>query len=382
MIPYGRQSIDESDIKAVIEALQSDWLTTGPRVNEFEDAMATFTGAAHGIAVNSGTAALHCAMHAIGIEPGDEVIVPAMTFVATANCVCYQGGTPIIADVCRDTLLIDPEDVRRRITSRTKAIIVVDYAGQPADWDLLRSIAKEHELVLVADGCHALGATDKGRSVGTLADMTTFSFHPVKHITTCEGGMIVTNNIEWTESMRRFRNHGMTTDGRQREEGRGWQYDVPGPGYNYRLSDIQCALGTSQLRHLPEWLAHRRAAANAYSEQLGDLAGIDMLHIRTNVEHAWHLLVVSVDESVHGVSREAMFHQLRKLGVGANVHYTPLTRLTRFSSSEGECPVAEMMGDKILTLPLHQQITDEQIEFVVESIRNVLSANIVQGESG
>ena len=245
MIPYGRQSIDESDIKAVIDALQSDWLTTGPRVNDFEDAMTTFTGASHGVAVNSGTAALHCAMHAIGIEPGDEVIVPAMTFVATANCVCYQGGTPVIADVCRDTLLIDPEDVRRRVTPRTKAIIAVDYAGQPADWDALRGIANEHGLVLVADGCHALGATDNGRSVGTLADMTTFSFHPVKHITTCEGGMIVTNNSDWTESMRRFRNHGMTTDGRQREEGKGWQYDVPGPGYNYRLSDIQCTSSSS-----------------------------------------------------------------------------------------------------------------------------------------
>jgi len=381
MIPYGRQSIDESDIKAVIDALQSDWLTTGPRVNDFEDAMAAFTGTSHGVAVNSGTAALHCAMQAIGIGSGDEVIVPAMTFVATANCVCYQGGTPIIADVCSDSLLIDPEDVKRRITPRTKAIIAVDYAGQPADWDALRVIADEHDLVLVADGCHALGATDKGRSVGTLADMTTFSFHPVKHITTCEGGMIVTSNSEWTESMRRFRNHGMTTDGRQREEGRGWQYDVPGPGYNYRLSDIQCALGSSQLKRLPEWLAHRRSAARKYSKLLGDLAGIDMLHVRSEIEHAWHLLVVSIEESVHGVDRDTMFHELRKLGIGANVHYTPLTKLTRFSSSDGECPVAELMGEKILTLPLHQQVTEEQIEYVVDSIRNILSMNTVQGES-
>ena len=381
MIPYGRQAIDEADIEAVIDALRSDWLTTGPRIDEFEDAMAAFTGASHGVAVNSGTAALHCAMHAIGIGPGDEVIVPAMTFVATANCVSYQGGTPIIADVCRETLLIDPEDVRRRVTPRTKAIIAVDYAGQPADWDALRSIAVQHGLVLVADGCHALGATDNGRMVGTLADMTTFSFHPVKHITTCEGGMIVTNNHDWVESMRRFRNHGMTTDGRQREEGKGWQYDVPGPGYNYRLSDIQCALGSSQLKHLPEWLVHRRSAAGKYAQLAGDLDGIDMLHVRADVEHAWHLMVVSVEESVHGVNRDTMFHELRKLGVGANVHYTPLTRLTRFSSSEGECPVAETMGNKILTLPLHQQITDDQIEYVVTSMEKVLSMNTVQGDS-
>ncbi|MBG84518.1 MAG: UDP-4-amino-4,6-dideoxy-N-acetyl-beta-L-altrosamine transaminase [Phycisphaerae bacterium] len=380
MIPYGRQAIDESDIEAVIEALRSDWLTTGPRVNEFEDAMASFTEASHAVAVNSGTAALHCAMHAIGIEPGDEVIVPAMTFVATANCVCYQGGTPVIADVCSETLLIDPEDVRKRITPRTKAVIAVDYAGQPADWDALRSIAKEHGLVLVADGCHALGATDRDRSVGRLADMTTFSFHPVKHITTCEGGMIVTEKSDWADSMRRFRNHGMTTDGRQREEGRGWQYDVPGPGYNYRLSDIQCALGSSQLARLPGWLAHRRAAASKYAESLEDVSGINMLETRPDVQHAWHLLVVSVENSVHGMSRDTMFHELRKLGIGANVHYTPLTNLTRFSSFKGQCPVAEMMGEKILTLPLHQRITEDQIEYVVDSIRNVLLTKSVHGE--
>lgn len=380
MIPYGRQSIDESDVQAVVDVLQSDWLTTGPTVDAFEREVSRFTGAEHGVAVNSGTAALHCAMHAIGVGPGDEVIVPAMTFVATANCVSYQGGTPVIADVRPETLLIDPEDVRRRITSSTRAIIAVDYAGQPAEWDELRSIADEHQLTLVADGCHALGAADGGRPVGTLADMTTFSFHPVKHITTGEGGMVVTGNAEWADSMKRFRNHGMTTDGRQREEGRGWQYDVPGPGYNYRLSDIQCALGSSQLKRLPEWLAHRRNAAGKYSDLLEQLPGIDLLQLRTGIEHAWHLLVVSVEESVHGVSRDTMFHELRALGVGANVHYTPLTKLTRFSSSAGQCPVAEMMGDKILTLPLHQQVSEAQIEYVVDSIRRVLSLNKVHGE--
>ncbi len=380
MLPYGRQSIDDSDIQAVVEALKSDWLTTGPKVDEFEAAVAHFTGAQHGVAVNSGTAALHCSMHALGIGSEDEVIVPAMTFVATANCVCYQGGTPVIADVCSDTLLIDPDDIRKKITPRTRAIIAVDYAGQPADWDALRAIADEHGLSLVADGCHALGATDGGRPVGTLADMTTFSFHPVKHITTCEGGMIVTDNSEWAESMKRFRNHGMTTDGRQREEGKGWQYDVPGPGYNYRLSDLQCALGSSQLKRLPGWLEHRRAAAAKYTRLLDDVSGIDMLHVRSDVEHAWHLLVVVVDESRHGIGRDEMFRELRKLGIGANVHYTPLSRLTRFSSSQGTCPVAEELGEKILTLPLHQQVSDEQIEYVVDSIKKVLSISTVHGE--
>ncbi|MCH2140149.1 MAG: UDP-4-amino-4,6-dideoxy-N-acetyl-beta-L-altrosamine transaminase [Phycisphaerales bacterium] len=380
MIPYGRQSIDESDVQAVVEVLQSDWLTTGPTVDAFEREVSRFTGAEHGVAVNSGTAALHCAMNAIGVGPGDEVIVPAMTFVATANCVSYQGGTPVIADVRPETLLIDPEDVRRRITSSTRAIIAVDYAGQPAEWDELRSIADEHQLTLVADGCHALGAADGGRPVGTLADMTAFSFHPVKHITTGEGGMVVTGNPEWAESMRRFRNHGMTTDGRQREEGSAWQYDVTGMGWNYRLTDIQCALGSSQLKRLPGWLDVRDRLACRYSHLLRDVPGVDMLQIRPDVRHAWHLLVVTIDKTVHGVGRNAMFKGLRSLGIGANVHYRPLTCLTRFSSAAGQCPIAESLGERILTLPLHQQVTEVQVEHVVDSIRNVLSGTTVQGE--
>ncbi|MCH2132788.1 MAG: DegT/DnrJ/EryC1/StrS family aminotransferase [Phycisphaerales bacterium] len=368
MIPYGRQSVDASDIEAVVAALQSDWLTTGPRVDEFEVAVAQFTGAAHGVAVNSGTAALHCAMHAIGIEPGDEVIVPAMTFVATANCVCYQGGTPIIADVRPDTLLIDPDDVRRRITDRTRAIIAVDYAGQPAEWDALRAIADEHDLRLVADGCHALGAADQGRPVGSLADLTTFSFHPVKHITTGEGGMIVTDNSEWAESMRRFRNHGMTTDGRQREEGQGWRYDVPGPGWNYRLTDIQCALGVSQLKRLPGWLEHRQCLAEAYGPALQNMPGIEMLAVRPKVAHAWHLLVVRVSADEAGFGRDDLYTALREAGVGANVHYTSLTRLTRFEANAGDCPVAEQASDQILTLPLHQGMSQEELEQVIAII--------------
>lgn len=375
MIPYGRQSIDDSDIEAVVAALRSDWLTTGPMVDGFEEAFAEYTGASHGVAVNSGTAALHCAMHALGIGPGDEVLVPALTFVATANCVCYQGGTPVIADVCADTLLIDPEDVRRRITDRTRAIIAVDYAGQPADWDRLRSIADEHDLALVSDGCHALGACVDGRSVGTLADLTTFSFHPVKHITTGEGGMVVTDNERWVEAMRRFRNHGMTTDGRQREEGRAWQYDVPGPGYNYRLTDFQCALGTSQLRRVPDWIRHRRRLADLYAELLADVPGIELLRVRPGVEHSWHLFVVKVDPDRHGVDRDQLFRELRGLGVGANVHYTPLTLLTRFSAMKGQCPVAEEVGTRILTLPLHHQLAESEVRQVVDSIKQVLLLN-------
>ena len=214
-IPYGHQCVDDDDIKAVVDILRSDWLTTGPAIDAFEKAVTEFVGAEYGVAVSSGTAALHTAMFAIGVKPGDEVIVPAMTFAATANAAIYQGGTPVFADVLSGSLLIDPVEVKKKITSRTKAIAAVDYAGQPCDYDTLREIADSNKLVLIADACHSIGATYNGRKVGTLADVTVFSFHPVKHITTGEGGMIVTGNTEYSERMKMFRNHGITTDHRQ-----------------------------------------------------------------------------------------------------------------------------------------------------------------------
>ena len=238
-LPYGRQWLDEDDIAAVGEVLHSDWLTTGPKVGDFEQAFAGFVGAKEAVTVCNGTAALHAAMYAVGIGPGDEVIVPPMTFAATANCVVFQGGTPIFADVNSDTLLLDPAQVESRITPRTKAVIAVDYTGQPCDYDALRTIADRHGLTLVADACHALGASYKGRPVGSLADLSTFSFHPVKHITTGEGGMITTGDPELARRMRVFRNHGITTDHRQREKQGSWFYEMVDLGYNYRLTDVQ-----------------------------------------------------------------------------------------------------------------------------------------------
>ena len=235
-LPYGRQIIDDEDIAAVTDALRSDWLTTGPAVERFERSVCAFTGVGYGVAVNNGTAALHTAMFALGIGPGDEVIVPPMTFAATANCVLYQGGTPVFADVDTDTLLIDPAAVDAAVTPRTRAIIGVDYAGQPCDWDALRSIADRRKLALVADACHALGGEYKGRKAGVLADVTVFSFHPVKHITTGEGGMVTTDDASLAEKMRRFRNHGITTTAAQREKAGGWFYEMADLGRNYRSS--------------------------------------------------------------------------------------------------------------------------------------------------
>jgi perosamine synthetase len=375
ILPYGRQSIEEDDIQAVIEALRSDWLTTGPAVGAFETAVAEFVGAAEGVAVSNGTAALHAAMYALGIGPGDEVIVPAMTFAATANAAVYQGGTPIFADVDRATLLIDPAGIEALITPRTKAIAVVDYAGQPCDYDTLHAIAERHGVSLIADACHALGASYKGRKVGVLADLSTFSFHPVKHITTGEGGMIVTNNPELATKMRHFRNHGITTDHRQRSEKGSWFYEMVDLGYNYRLTDIQCVLGRSQLRKLPAWIERRRTIAARYDRAFADMRAVTPLSAIPGALHAYHLYVVRMDTEMLGIDRASIFAALREQGIGVNVHYVPVHLhpfyRQRFGTGPGLCPVAEAAYEQILSLPIFPAMTDQDIDDVIGAVHTV-----------
>jgi perosamine synthetase len=366
MIPYGRQSIDDEDVNAVAAVLRSDWLTTGPAIEQFERAVAGFTGASHAVAVSSGTAALHAAVYALGIGPGDEVIVPPMTFAATANAVVFQGGTPVFADVDPDALLLDPAEVERKITPRTKAIIPVDYAGQPCDYDCLLTIAHRHGIAVIADACHSLGAEYKGRRIGSLADMSAFSFHPVKHITTGEGGMITTDDDVLAGRLRRFRNHGISTDHRQRSEAGSWFYEMEELGYNYRLSDVQCALGTSQLRKLPGWIARRREIAAAYAAALP----WKPLAVRPDVSHAWHLYVVQIPGD-----RAAAFRALRNAGIGVNVHYVPVHLhpfyRRRFGTGPGLCPVAEQAYDRLLSLPMYPSMRDSDVEAVIAAVRSL-----------
>ena len=369
-LPYGRQMIDEDDIAAVVGALRSDWLTTGPKVGEFEAAVCAFTGAQYAVAVSSGTAALHAAMNAIGIGPGDEVIVPAMTFAATANCVVYQGGTPVFADVNPDTLLIEPLAVARKITNRTRAVIAVDYAGQPCDYDSLRAITDRHNLFLVADACHSIGGSYKESKVGTLADLTVFSFHPVKHITTGEGGMVVADDQELAERMRRFRNHGIATDHRQREQQGTWYYEMTELGYNYRISDLQSAMGVSQLRKLPGFLARRRAIARQYDQAFADSVAIRPLTTLTEVEHAYHLYVVSLPDAA---TRATVFQKLRDRGIGVNVHYLPVHLHSfyrdRFGYGPKLCPVAEGAYERIISLPIWPGMDKVQVERVIRELQ-------------
>jgi len=371
IIPYGHQWIDETDIQAVVDVLRSKWLTTGPIVPKFEKAFAAYVGAKYAVAVSSGTAALHTAMFALGINPGDEVIVPPITFVATANAVAFQGGTPVFADVEADTLLIDPKRVEDKITSRTKAIIAVDYAGQPCDYDTLRSLASKHGLALVDDGCHALGARYKDRNVGTLADLTVFSFHPVKHITTGEGGMITTDDSNLAERMRRFRNHGIDADHASRAEQGTWYYEMTELGYNYRITDFQCALGLSQLEKLPSFVQRRREIAGLYDREFASVKGLTPLYTCPDVMNSYHLYVIRVKE------RDRIFAQLRKKGIGVNVHYFPVHLQPyyrkHFGTGEGLCPVAEEAYRHILSLPMFPQLTDEQTNYVISSIEEAIN---------
>jgi perosamine synthetase len=371
-LPYGRQTIDDDDIAAVVSVLRSDWLTTGPKVEECERAIATFTGTAHAVAVSSGTAALHTAMNALDVGPGDEVIVPAITFVATANSVVYCGGTPVFADVDPTTLLIEPTDVACRITPRTKAIIAVDYAGQPCDYEALRALASQHGLKLVADACHALGASDAGRPVGSLADLSTFSFHPVKPITTAEGGAITTDSAELAARMRIFRSHGITSDFRQREKEGAWAYEMVSLGYNYRLSDLQCALAVTQLRKLPSWIARRQQIARRYDAAFANHARWQPLATRAGVSHGYHLYVIRLAD---GVNRAACFQALRAEQIGVNVHYGPVHLhpfyRQRFGTAAGECPIAEKAAEQILSLPVFPTMTDDDVQSVIDAVFKV-----------
>ncbi len=375
-LPYGRQWIDEEDIEAVAQVLRSDWITTGPQVPAFERAVAGFVGTREGVAVSSGTAALHAAIHALGIQEEDEVIVPALTFASSANAVVFEGGRPVFADVDPDTLLLTPDEVERRISPRTRAVMAVDYAGQPCDYDALRRICQRHDLPLVADACHALGATYRGKRVGTLTDLTAFSFHPVKHITTGEGGMIVTDDPNAAARMRTFRNHGISSDARERAQQGAWFYEMVDLGYNYRLTDFQSALGMHQLTKLTNWLARRRGIAAAYDRALSDLDGVSPLAVRKDVEHAYHLYVVRI-EGASGGKRDKVFRAMRAQGIGVNVHYIPVHLhpfyRERFGTRPGQLPVAEEAYNKILTLHLFPQMSEADVDAVATSLREAMT---------
>jgi perosamine synthetase len=378
LLPYARQDISEADIDAVAGALRSDWLTTGPRVPAFEEALAAATGARHAVAFSSGTAALHGAMASLGLAPGAEVLTTPMTFAATANAVLYVGAEPRFADVDPGSLLLDPGAVAGAITSGTRALVAVDYAGQPADYAALRAIADAAPggpIPIVGDAAHSLGATRAGRSVGTLADLTVLSLHPAKIMTTGEGGAVLTDDGNRAAFLRRFRNHGIGTELAARRD---WTYAMVQLGYNYRLTDVMAALGTSQLARLDGFLAARRRLAARYRAALADHWALEVQAVAPDADPAWHLFVVLLRLDHLRVGRAAVYHALRAEGIGVNVHYIPVHRhpfyRQRYPDLEGRFPVAEAAYERLLTLPLFSAMTDPDVDDVIAALDKVTAA--------
>lgn len=390
-IPYSRQLIEDDDIAAVVKVLKSDWITQGPAIAEFEKAVADKVGAKYAIAVATGTAALHCACFAAGIGEGDEVITSPITFAASGNCAVFLGASVKLVDIRPDTYCMDPKKIEKAINPKTKAIIPVDFTGQPADMDEINALAKKYNLKVIEDAAHSIGAVYKGKPVGSLAPMTVFSFHPVKHITTGEGGMIVTDDEVLAKKMFLFRTHGITNDGNRmllKEQSADnenlskvkknpdtkspWYYEMQVLGYNYRITDMQCALGLSQLKKLDSFLVRRRQIALRYNEAFLKSPHLITPYVPPDRLSSWHLYMLRLRLDQIKKTRRRVFDELRSLGIGVHVHYIPLHLQPyykeRFGYKRGDFPEAEKYYDSALTIPLFPSMADEDCQRVIDSV--------------
>ena len=371
-IPYGHQQIDKSDIASVARVLKGDWITQGPAVEQFEQAIARYCKVKYAVAFSSGTAALHAAYAAAGIGPGDEVITTPMTFAATANAIVYCGGKPVFADIQEDTLNINPEEIKKKITKRTKALAPVDFAGHPAELDSIKKIAREHNLFVIEDAAHALGSEYNGKKVGSFSDMTIFSFHPVKAITTGEGGMIVTERKDFYERLMAFRNHGII-----KKPGKGpWYYEIQTPGYNFRLTDMQCALGLSQFKKLDKFVQRRREIVRQYNQAFRNVPGLMLPIEKAYAKSAYHLYPIRLRLELLKTGRRKIFEALREKGLGVQVHYIPLHLhpfyKKTFGYKKGDFPNAERYYERTISIPLFPGMTHAQARYVIKTIRTIL----------
>ncbi len=373
MIPYSTQDIDASDIQAVIKSLTSGWLTQGPTIDEFEKAVAKKVSQKFAVAFNSGTAALHAAYFAAGVGKGDEIIVPALTFAATANAALYLGAKPVFADSILETGNMDARLAEKKITKKTKAIVPVDYAGRPADMRSFKKLAKKYNLILIEDAAQALGAEYFGKSVGQMADMTMFSFHPVKSITTGEGGIIVTNNKKFDTLLRQFRNHGITKDFTkfERKGNAAWYQEMQILGYHYRMTEMSAALGISQLKRLDVFISKRRAAAKRYHELLKNIPNL-MLPLPDD-SSAWHLYPIRLAPSI-AHKRDEIFAKLREAGIGVQVHHLPVYLhlfYEKLGYKKGICPNAEAFVSSEISIPLFPKITEKEQKFIAKALKDI-----------
>ncbi|MEN6349894.1 MAG: UDP-4-amino-4,6-dideoxy-N-acetyl-beta-L-altrosamine transaminase [Syntrophomonas sp.] len=377
-IPYGKQYIDEADIQAVVEALRGDYLTTGPRIKEFEHKFAQYIGVKYAVAVSSGTAALHLACLAAGFKAGDEVITTPMSFAATANSVLYTRARPVFADIDPQTYNIDPAQVEARLSNKTRGIIPVHYTGLPCDLERIRDIAQKQNLVVIEDACHALGARYKSSTIGDcrFSNMTVFSFHPVKHITTGEGGMITTNSQELYKSLLALRSHGIVRDEADLLEANHgpWYYEMQDLGFNYRMTDIQAALGISQIDKLDYFLKRRRQIAAYYSESLADLP-LELPVEPEDCHNSYHLYVIKINPR-NSFSRKEIYFRLKDRGIHTQVHYIPIHTFPYYREAlgcqPGDFPLAEDHYTRILSIPIFPKMTDEEVKTVVKTLREVI----------
>jgi len=377
-IHYGKQYIDEDDIKAVVETLRSGYLTTGPKVAAFESALAATTGSKYAAAVSSGTAALHMAAIIAGLQPGDEAITTPLTFAASANAVLYCGAKPVFADIDPETMLLDITDVKNKITPKTKAIIPVHYGGELCDMDALAELAAEYNLTIIQDSAHSLGGQIRGKAQGAYPGMQTWSFHPVKTITTGEGGAVTTNDPQTYEKLLRLRTHGITRDASQYintklEELGDWYYEMLDLGYNYRLSDIQCALGLSQLKKLPLFASRRQEIVKFYNAAFAKLP-IEVQKTPPWSEPVRHLYTIRLKDKS---KRHLAYDHLRKKNIGVNLHYIPVYLLPYYQKlgyTKGLCPQAEDSYERLITLPLHPSLTDDEVEYIIKAVSEIVAS--------
>jgi dTDP-4-amino-4,6-dideoxygalactose transaminase len=376
-LPFHVPDISEEEIQAVVETLRSGWLTTGAKVRQFEEDFARYVGCRHAVAVNSGTAALHLALDAIGVKEGDEVIVPTMTFAATAEVVLYFKARPVLVDCQPDTLNLDPDQIERAITSKTRAIIPVHLAGQPCDMKRILEIARNHDLKVIEDAAHALPARFQGRMVGMLSDITCFSFYATKTITTGEGGIAATENPEWAERMRIMSLHGISRDAWKRYTAEGsWYYEILYPGYKYNLTDMAAALGIQQLKKCDQFWELRQHCASCYNEGFKAVPEITAPYVRQDVQHAWHLYVIQLNLEQLQISRNEFIELLKKENIGTSVHFIPLHLHPYYRDTFGyrpeDFPHASAVFERIISLPIHPKLTEADILRVIETVRTLV----------
>ena len=379
-VPFYRPDIGDDEIAAVVDTLRSGWLTVGPRTQEFEQEFARAVGAPHAVAVSSCTAALHLALDALDVEPGDEVITSTLTFAATGATIVHSGARPVLVDCTRDTLNLDPADVARKVTPRTRAVVPVHFAGQPAAMDEILDFARRHGLKVIEDAAHALPASYRGRTVGTIGDLTAFSFYATKNLTTGEGGMLTLADAALADQLRSRRLHGMSRDAWRRYSAQGsWRYDVSYPGFKYNMTDVAASMGLVQLRRLPALHRRRQQIVALYDEMLRDRPELEPLVTRPDVMHAWHLYVVRIRPERLRVDRDALIEHLKAEGVGTAVHFIPLHLHSFYRDAFGyrpeHFPVASAAAESILSLPLFTLMSDDDVRYVATTLRRILDAN-------